>query len=216
MWSSLPLLSSVSAWALYVGAAAAAVSVAASLISTVTATRASDISNRQANEKISEANARAAEAIQESQRLKLEVEKERIERLRLEARLVPRRLSAIDQQKISDIIKNDAFFNKVMFVTAGFSPECIDLVNDFKDVFANSGFETVKSITEIAPSQTYYGVNVGMSSGDKPADGSVPLVIAELVEALSTMGLAAVPPMVNLYDDVGPACIALRIGHKSA
>lgn len=94
MWTSADTLQSASSWLLVVAVVAGVVAAIAGALGTVASNRANDILKRESDERIAVAHENAAKANREAEDLKLKLEQERVERLRLEEKVQPRKISA--------------------------------------------------------------------------------------------------------------------------
>ena len=100
MWSSAETLQAISSWSLIVALCAGIVTAVSGAVGTVAGNKANDLNAREANIRIAEANEKAARANEEAERLRLAVEHERMERLKLEEKVQPRKISAVQAELI--------------------------------------------------------------------------------------------------------------------
>ena len=94
IWSSAESLQAISSWALIVALIAGIITAVSGAVGTVAGNKANNLNAREASVRIAEANEKAAKANEEAERLRLAVEHERMERLKLEEKVQPRRISA--------------------------------------------------------------------------------------------------------------------------
>jgi hypothetical protein len=157
MWSSAETLQTVASWALVTAVAAAIVGAIAGAIGTIASSRASDLSMRDATIKIAEANARAeeasgkaAEARKEAEALRLRVEQEKVERLRLEERVQPRQISGQQKALISQALKTSPK-GRVYINPDWMDPEAKMYADQIADVLEPLGYILERLTGDSAP-----------------------------------------------------------------
>lgn len=158
-----------------------------------------------ANARSAEANARAAEANRRA-------EEERLERVKLETRLAPRRLRDASCAAVADSIKEFAPQSVDIFWNTA-DPEATDLADDIFTAFQLAGWTLDRSKHSLEPPNVIFGVIIEYAiSRHKTAVG---VAANALSDALLKQHVSAVTAPVGGPDVEGkPDTIRVRIGKK--
>lgn len=174
---------------------------------------AANLEAGQASERAAVADQRAAEANEHSTALELTLEKERIERLRLEARLAPRHLTAAQRTALVAAIQ--PYRGQVVEVVAMLGDgESEDFAREFVPLFRQAGWVLLGpqdvTLAVIAPNPV--GIQVSYNQSVVAA-GGLPGATLPLLDALIASGLVTVRTVFVVPDLPGDR-ITFRVGRK--
>jgi hypothetical protein len=129
----------------------------------------------------SEADARAAKNEKEAEQLRKETEAEHLERVRLEARIAPRRLSSKQIDELAAKLKPLAEKGQIhiTITSSAFDVESIDFKRDFETAFIAGGWKpSIVSWNQM----NKRGLEIGML--EDPATKQIPLVFVPVVQSV--------------------------------
>lgn len=157
------------------------------------------------------AQERAAKSNEVSERLRLELERERTERLKLEERLAPRRVSEPLRQQLKQVRPDQE--TKLRFEAAIDNPEGDRLINEIASALLDAGWPRDRlDGCRVVGSSFPDGVSVFVNPAEGTG-GAVPPTAVTLVGLLHFAGLASKTPLIA--DDSVPAgTIKIAAGFK--
>ena len=136
-----------------------------------------------AEARIASAQAEAATAAQKSAEANAIAEGERLERVRLEGHILPRRLSGTRIQQLSNSLKQKV--GGIVIVSALVDSESSDFADDFDTAFKNAGWKTLRYRNRITEER---GVELGTVVGTNDGGG-----VDEISKLIRTVGVQVVP-----------------------
>jgi len=154
---------------------------------------------------IAKANERAARAEQEAAEANKAAESERIERLKLEASIAGRRLTAEQKEKLKSLLKPFAPTMIELEWTGPGGQEAADLASDINDAIVGAGIPITQANRTIRMDQYFKGVLLRVGDDRKVEAEVIALFLIE--SNLSTRPVPTLPPN-------SPQRLAIVIGAK--
>jgi hypothetical protein len=165
-----------------------------------------------AKEGVAQSNAEAARANEHSKRLEIELEKERGDRLKLEARLAPRRISGEAAGYLVAALSETPAPGTIRIVSAILDQESTDFADDLAAVIGKTQWKGVRISLWTRPIK---GVAIATTEGSVPPSAAVALSgaldvagISHVTTTISAADLKTIPPGFR------PGALYLLVGTK--
>jgi hypothetical protein len=161
-----------------------------------------------ANERAEQLTVKSTELAVKAKSLELQVEQEKIARLKIEERFAPREISAEKEAKLIKILeplKGEKIF--VGFTNPG-NPEVQNLAERLATIFKNAGWDA-SSGGPMTTSKSVPGVSIYVGKNRRSET-----VLKTLVDFLDAAGLSTDGKPYELFQDQGEDTLSLMVGSK--